>query len=513
MQNTNGTSNLDYCYDPNGNINASNPRSLIFTYDKYFNLPASTTLLTNITKYLYGADNERVAKISDVGAAVDFKTIYIHGLSDYPLMENNYYPDGSYGTFLYIYGPTGLIAVNDNNNEWNFILKDHLGSTRMVINSNEKITKYDYTPFGGHMNSTSIGLDVQHQFTGQERDEEIDLLNFRARFYDSRIGIFYAADPAGQGFACDTYCGNNPISIVDPSGKSFVGVLSVIFDVIKIASSAYSVYQGYINGGEQGALCAGATLAFNQITGGAFNINLGETPWGIIGSGTLNQALQGGFTSGIFGGNVLEGLGYGALSGLVSSGATVGAIMIDSPYDLSNPVNTNDNELNRFVKSYDELENLSEKGGNPETKIATKSNIPTGYNLSDGILVDNSGLENYGVTTAEGNGYRLDGTNLRIYRSHITAPAAFSSGWKLYSVVGHELVHSYQLWSGLASKWGFGKKNTPEARVYANYRQEAQSYYWQYHKLKSFGSMVAPDFLQEIESSLIHFYKLYKGME
>ena len=67
LQNTNGTSNLDYSYDPNGNVTASNPRSLIFTYDKYFNLPASTTLLTNVTRYLYGAGNERVAKISDVG--------------------------------------------------------------------------------------------------------------------------------------------------------------------------------------------------------------------------------------------------------------------------------------------------------------------------------------------------------------------------------------------------------------------------------------------------------------
>ena len=378
LQNTNGTSNLDYSYDPNGNVTASNPRSLIFTYDKYFNLPASTTLLTNVTRYLYGAGNERVAKISDVGAAYDFKTIYIHGLSDYPLMENNYYPDGSYGTFLYIYGPTGLIAVNDNNNEWNFILKDHLGSTRMVINSsNEKITKYDYTPFGSHMNSTLIGLDVQHQFTGQERDEEIDLLNFRARFYDSRIGIFYAGDPAGQGFSPYMYCGGNPVMRIDKDGRWF-------WEIFQIISTAYSIYQGFVNGGEEGALknavIAGVGGAFSQIGGGTFleNFGYGVAEGGITGG--LSDALWGGNGSGIWKGAIIGG-GFAA----ITSG-------IEAYKNFS--------DYGQFKTDSDLLGDLMSLQNNEEAAIYFAQNR---YGFDDvSVTYDSKMKDNYGVTSPDG---------------------------------------------------------------------------------------------------------------
>ncbi|MBI2417891.1 MAG: hypothetical protein HYV28_08310 [Ignavibacteriales bacterium] len=43
----------------------------------------------------------------------------------------------------------------------------------------------------------------------------------RARMYDADLGIFYGADPAGQGFAAYAYCGNNPVMRVDKDGKFF----------------------------------------------------------------------------------------------------------------------------------------------------------------------------------------------------------------------------------------------------------------------------------------------------
>ncbi len=49
-----------------------------------------------------------------------------------------------------------------------FLLKDHLGSTRVVLNeSNAWVENYDYMPFGDIMRS-SVNPNIAYQFTGQE---------------------------------------------------------------------------------------------------------------------------------------------------------------------------------------------------------------------------------------------------------------------------------------------------------------------------------------------------------
>ncbi|MFZ1288486.1 MAG: RHS repeat-associated core domain-containing protein [Melioribacteraceae bacterium] len=49
-------------------------------------------------------------------------------------------------------------------------------------------------PFGCTFNN-STGTEVTYQFTGQEYDTELSLHNFRARLYDSDLGMFYTIDP------------------------------------------------------------------------------------------------------------------------------------------------------------------------------------------------------------------------------------------------------------------------------------------------------------------------------
>ncbi len=140
--------------------------------------------------------------------------MYLRGTNDYPLTEKT---SGNVNRF-YVYGPTGLISLIDNGTTY-FVLKDHLGSTRVVLNSSSApVTWYDYTPYGNMWRST-ISEDVHYRFTGQEYDAETNLFNFRARIYDPFLGIFYAGDPAGQGFSPYMYCGGNPTMYVDKDGK------------------------------------------------------------------------------------------------------------------------------------------------------------------------------------------------------------------------------------------------------------------------------------------------------
>ncbi|PID60528.1 MAG: hypothetical protein CR986_03930 [Ignavibacteriae bacterium] len=62
-------------------------------------------------------------------------------MSNYPLMEKVVSEGSNKITKLYIYGPTGFIAMN-NDDGWFFMIKDHLGSTRTVLN--ESNTKFNF---------------------------------------------------------------------------------------------------------------------------------------------------------------------------------------------------------------------------------------------------------------------------------------------------------------------------------------------------------------------------------
>ena len=83
------------------------------------------------------------------------------------------------------------------------------------------VERYDYTPFG-EVIPIQINPQVHYRFTGQELDEfsnGFSLHNFRARMYDSDLGRFYAMDPSGEGNSPYVYVGNNPVLLVDPSGR------------------------------------------------------------------------------------------------------------------------------------------------------------------------------------------------------------------------------------------------------------------------------------------------------
>lgn len=99
------------------------------------------------------------------------------------------------------YNPTGLIAIRDNTTDY-FVMKDHasawlstgLGSTRVAFNgtTGAVVAYFDYSPFGKTARSFESGTIVKYTYTGQEKDPETGLMNYKARMYDPNIGRFYA---------------------------------------------------------------------------------------------------------------------------------------------------------------------------------------------------------------------------------------------------------------------------------------------------------------------------------
>ncbi|GLI58373.1 hypothetical protein PM10SUCC1_38870 [Propionigenium maris DSM 9537] len=139
---------------------------------------------------------------------------YIHGLGRLPLIEI----DETGNTRINIFDDGGIIGVVEKNRV-NYLLKDHLGSTRIVADEGgQKVGELNYSDFG-ETTVTGDVEDIRYRYTGQEWDEEVGEYNYLAREYDPATGRFNSPDPARQGFSPYVYVGNNSINFVDPGGK------------------------------------------------------------------------------------------------------------------------------------------------------------------------------------------------------------------------------------------------------------------------------------------------------
>ena len=150
-------------------------------------------------------------------------TTTLHGTGLQPLVEES----GSSQT-LNIYGPGGVIIAQvatesptggTPTTQTRYLLHDHLGSTRVVLDSNNKVLgSFDYAPFG---ETTAMGnvADVAYRYTGQEVNGALGTVNYHARQYDAGLGRFLRVDPARYNASAYVYTNDNPVNFVDRTGR------------------------------------------------------------------------------------------------------------------------------------------------------------------------------------------------------------------------------------------------------------------------------------------------------
>jgi RHS repeat-associated protein len=144
---------------------------------------------------------------------------------------------------------------------------------------------------------SSVSADVAYKFTGQEFDGETGLWNFRARMYDDELGMFYAYDPAAQGFSPFGYANNNPIIYTDPNGK-FPWLAPILLSAFWGVTHAEYNNQTWFEGLAIGAVKGGISAGIGAIVGPA----IGATSLGgSIGIGTGTNVFQGMIEAGIDG--------------------------------------------------------------------------------------------------------------------------------------------------------------------------------------------------------------------
>ena len=187
-----GTDTTIYDYDNQGNL-----RSVV--------LPNDTTI-----EYIIDGQGRRVAK--KVNGQTTKRWLYSDGLL--PVAELD-----SSGNIQKRYAP-GYIVKNDTTYR---VIKNHLGSVRMVVNSEtgEVVQRLDYDAWGNinYLQNQDEFTDIG--FSGGLYDKDTGLVRFGVRDYDPQTGRWTSKDPIL--FASGTsnlyeYVLNDPVNKIDLNG-------------------------------------------------------------------------------------------------------------------------------------------------------------------------------------------------------------------------------------------------------------------------------------------------------
>ncbi|MBX9582827.1 MAG: hypothetical protein K2X87_21175, partial [Gemmataceae bacterium] len=123
----------------------------------------------------------------------------------------------------YLWDGDALLAVREGG-AWRFVLPDHLGSVRWVVDAvGAVVGRPGYDPFGRPR--ADPGGEFGPGFAGLFYDRATGLYLTKARAYDPALGRFLQPDPehrvpAGsqKDLIAYTYCGNDPVNFADPNG-------------------------------------------------------------------------------------------------------------------------------------------------------------------------------------------------------------------------------------------------------------------------------------------------------
>ncbi|MBI5873337.1 MAG: hypothetical protein HZB36_04250 [Candidatus Omnitrophica bacterium] len=199
----------NYSYDANGNMTSGKNKTC--GYDAENRIIRVNQPGTNID-FVYDGDGGRVKKILPQGT-----TTYIGSLFEI---------DSGGKTTKHIFAGSNKVCSVESTGKKYFTHSDHLGSSSIITDQNgQQVSHYEYTPYGTI--ATAEGSDVtRYKFTGKELDNT-GLYFYGARYYDPEIGRFVTADTIvqapydPQSLNRYTYCRNNPLNYVDPTGHSW----------------------------------------------------------------------------------------------------------------------------------------------------------------------------------------------------------------------------------------------------------------------------------------------------
>jgi RHS repeat-associated protein len=146
----------------------------------------------------------------------------------------------AYDVFLLLFSAfyKGLTKYPSNTNQY-FFYSNHLGSSSWITYTDGSVTQHmqnlppdsyrDGEPF---IDQRATSYDIRYipiaiGITGKEMDSETGYQYFGARYYNSDISVWLSVDPHADKYPSMSsymYTAGNPVMLVDPDGRYFVGI-------------------------------------------------------------------------------------------------------------------------------------------------------------------------------------------------------------------------------------------------------------------------------------------------
>ncbi len=349
----------EYVYEENSNrlkeVNSTSYKPMEWDEIQYtsFNKIRSVVAGRNRMTINYGPSKNRTSMVIDENGQ---KTTYGYFGSLFEYVQKN--GESTYKNYIFAVGKCVAIVENVVTSKTSktrtlYVHHDYLGSILAYSDENQNlVSELSYDAWGRRRNPDNweyydkiADADALQNrgFGGHEHLDLFEMINMNGRMYDPVLGRFLSPDPLiqapdfTQSLNRYSYCLNNPLSLIDPSGYSWFSRnwKSLVAACVGIAASVITA------GGASGlgiAIIAGAVggaaSAFtNALLNGA---NVGEILKSTIGGGLMG-ALSGGLNyyagggdfllrlvkhscfdaamEGIQGGNMLHGFISGAING------------------------------------------------------------------------------------------------------------------------------------------------------------------------------------------------------
>ncbi len=213
-------------YDANGNLTSGNGRTV--TYASY-NQPSSIIQGVTTATFKYGADYQRTVKAVN-GVATRYIGSGLHeaAINGTTTTHRHYIYAGKDPIAIYSYDlPSG---GSPTNLAVKYLHRDAIGSIEATTDATGNVLeRLAYDAWGKRRNTNgtdaaTITPQTPYGYTGHEHDDELKLINMKAREYDPYIARFLQPDPLGtQGDPHPyAYANNNPLKYTDPTGTSYM---------------------------------------------------------------------------------------------------------------------------------------------------------------------------------------------------------------------------------------------------------------------------------------------------
>ena len=207
------------------------PQTVTYTgFDKVSKVKQGTDSIC----YTYGFNQQRIYMEEHAGATDCIKQYW--GSCEYVTESDGIAISTYWRTF--VTGPYGVFAVVESRNgmdQFHYVLKDNLGSWTTITNASGTVEQQlSYDAWGNLRNpitwanyragDTYDGPMFDRGYTGHEHVEAFGLINMNGRMYDPVMTSFLSVDRfvqnplTAQGFNRYSYCMNNPLRFVDPTG-------------------------------------------------------------------------------------------------------------------------------------------------------------------------------------------------------------------------------------------------------------------------------------------------------